>query len=432
MRSSFLLIGMWVLVSGTVAYVGDYLGRKMGKKRLTLWGLRPRHTAILSTVVTGMLIAILTLTTMSLLSDNVRTALFRVEDLRQTGQRLHRENKQLQSETASLLDSRNEARREIGVARSELRSARANSDRLQADVEARQRDLNQLHQSLKAAGLELRVTQAQAAVVRQELSRKQAELVAKRAELALRKTELARVTQEVTAYYQMGVGAIMAATRVRGTKLAYKMGDELHRRVIYLPANTASIRRQLTQLLDAASKEAREVGAGSQGPGRACKLVPQRIGNVIVDEDAQLNRWAARIAQDYAKDPSDVIVRVVCAMNSIRGEATLVDFVAYHKRLIYRRGEVIETDLVDGRQPEAQVLEAVLKLLQVKVRARALESGFLPQPDGEVGQLDWEQILRLVRRLREHQGPLTVSAQAATNTWTGDPLHLELTASEGA
>ena len=56
-----LVIGLLVVMCGGIAYMGDLLGRRMGKKRLSLFGLRPRHTAVVFTIATGMLIAAVTL-----------------------------------------------------------------------------------------------------------------------------------------------------------------------------------------------------------------------------------------------------------------------------------------------------------------------------------------------------------------------------------
>ena len=47
-------------MGGLIAYLGDWLGRKMGKKRLRIGGLRPRHTATFFTVLMGMLIPLAT------------------------------------------------------------------------------------------------------------------------------------------------------------------------------------------------------------------------------------------------------------------------------------------------------------------------------------------------------------------------------------
>ncbi|PIS28091.1 hypothetical protein COT42_08905 [Candidatus Saganbacteria bacterium CG08_land_8_20_14_0_20_45_16] len=76
-----LIIGMLVL-AGIVAIVGDYIGRSIGRRRLTLLKLRPRHTAIIFTTGTGVLIALVTIVVLLLVSSDVRTALFGLEELK--------------------------------------------------------------------------------------------------------------------------------------------------------------------------------------------------------------------------------------------------------------------------------------------------------------------------------------------------------------
>src|ERR671930_96539 len=78
---TLLFVTFLLAVSGLIAYVGDLLGRRMGKKRLTVFGLRPKHTAILSTIVTGVLIACVSLGVAFGLSPGVRLALTQGEAL---------------------------------------------------------------------------------------------------------------------------------------------------------------------------------------------------------------------------------------------------------------------------------------------------------------------------------------------------------------
>lgn len=74
-RGMLLVIGI-VLLAGTIAYVGDRVGHQVGRKRLSLFGIRPRYTSTIIAVGTGMLIA-LVLTILTLIaSNNVKTAFF--------------------------------------------------------------------------------------------------------------------------------------------------------------------------------------------------------------------------------------------------------------------------------------------------------------------------------------------------------------------
>jgi uncharacterized protein (DUF3084 family) len=77
------LIVVLILVSGLVAFIGNLVGRAIGRKRLTLLGIRPRYTAQIITVVTGMLITVVTLAAVLLVSEDARQALFHLREIQQ-------------------------------------------------------------------------------------------------------------------------------------------------------------------------------------------------------------------------------------------------------------------------------------------------------------------------------------------------------------
>src|ERR1700686_5522774 len=69
------------IIAGVIAYIGDRVGHQVGRKRLTLFGLRPKYTSTVVAVATGMLIA-LSVTLAALIgSGYVRTAFFRIGQL---------------------------------------------------------------------------------------------------------------------------------------------------------------------------------------------------------------------------------------------------------------------------------------------------------------------------------------------------------------
>ena len=75
------LIITLLMVSAILAYFGDRVGMRIGKKRISLFGLRPRHTSQIITAFTGVVISVGILLTMSVVSENVRTALFSMKFL---------------------------------------------------------------------------------------------------------------------------------------------------------------------------------------------------------------------------------------------------------------------------------------------------------------------------------------------------------------
>jgi uncharacterized protein (DUF3084 family) len=88
-----LLIPLLILLSGAIALAGNAVGRSIGRRRLSLFGLRPRHTAQVITVVTGILITLTTLGAVLSLSREARVALFRLNAVLRETQRLEAEIK---------------------------------------------------------------------------------------------------------------------------------------------------------------------------------------------------------------------------------------------------------------------------------------------------------------------------------------------------
>ena len=70
------------LVAGGIAYLGNQLGRQIGRRKMSVLRLRPRHTSILITSLTGAVIAVVTLTAFAFLSEPVKNLLVGVEQLR--------------------------------------------------------------------------------------------------------------------------------------------------------------------------------------------------------------------------------------------------------------------------------------------------------------------------------------------------------------
>lgn len=102
MELGVLLIPVLILLSGAIALVGNTVGRNIGRRRLTLFGLRPRYTAQLITVGTGMLITVVTLIVVLLFSREARVALFRLNEVLRETTRLEAEIKRQQDRLKQL------------------------------------------------------------------------------------------------------------------------------------------------------------------------------------------------------------------------------------------------------------------------------------------------------------------------------------------
>jgi uncharacterized protein (DUF3084 family) len=57
MGSGYILVLAVLLLGGVIATLGDRIGMKVGKARLSLFNLRPRQTATLVSIATGSVIS---------------------------------------------------------------------------------------------------------------------------------------------------------------------------------------------------------------------------------------------------------------------------------------------------------------------------------------------------------------------------------------
>lgn len=64
------------LLSMTIAVLGNSVGRYIGRRKLSVWNLRPRHTSTLITVCTGGLIFVVTVLGLTTVSEPVRKWMF--------------------------------------------------------------------------------------------------------------------------------------------------------------------------------------------------------------------------------------------------------------------------------------------------------------------------------------------------------------------
>ncbi|NLM18129.1 MAG: DUF3084 domain-containing protein [Candidatus Riflebacteria bacterium] len=114
-----------IIISAAIAYLGDVIGSVIGKKRLTVFGLRPRKTAMVVAIVTGILITLLTLGVSALLSEEVRTALFYMDDLKKGMVTLKTEIDTLQAQVKGLSSTKTSLENEKAVLTEHIESLRS-------------------------------------------------------------------------------------------------------------------------------------------------------------------------------------------------------------------------------------------------------------------------------------------------------------------
>lgn len=99
MTTGYILILAILIVGGVIATVGDRIGTRVGKARLSLFKLRPKNTAVLVTILTGTLISASTLAILFAADDGLRKGVFELEDIQKD---LRRRREQLETTAKQL------------------------------------------------------------------------------------------------------------------------------------------------------------------------------------------------------------------------------------------------------------------------------------------------------------------------------------------
>ncbi len=79
----WLKILLVLILGGILSTLGDRLGTRIGKARLSIFKLRPKSTAVLITVFTGSIISAISFATMVVFDRDLRVGLFQLEDIRE-------------------------------------------------------------------------------------------------------------------------------------------------------------------------------------------------------------------------------------------------------------------------------------------------------------------------------------------------------------
>jgi len=141
-NTTLLFFLLLLPISGFIAWAGDRIGHRLGKRRASLFGLRPRHTAIFITITFGIGITLASFGTMLLISRSFRQVVAR-------GGALARDNVELQR-TLSLS--------KLVAAQKAAESALANQHTAERAVAAAQLQFRIADEKLKEATSSLSAT----------------------------------------------------------------------------------------------------------------------------------------------------------------------------------------------------------------------------------------------------------------------------------
>lgn len=403
-----LLILVLIITGGAIAFIGDRLGSKIGKKRLSIFGLRPRHTSIVITIFTGICITTLTFGVMAAASENVRTALFGMEKLHQ---RMTTTQRQLDEAT----DRLDQAQQEQVEKDAELAQTKDEVDKLQAqqaDLEAESARLQEGNRVLELANAALSGQNDALSAQNGSLLAENSSLGSKNEELTLGNAKLKKDNQGLAAdntTLEQRNGALRnGLLAMREGDIVYRAGEIISSGVIRGNRPKEAVEKDLESLMSLATRN-----------------VSVRLGKDASDQSIWIYQPEYQAAIDtISKSPYDMIVRVTAAGNLIRGEAVRASLQLYKNSVIYQKDEFIiaRRYAMSGGTTQAETF--VMDFLR-EVNMEAQMRGILPDPiSGSVGVMDGTQFYDVVSKMGAMNGNVVLSAYAKDSTDAMGPLRL--------
>ncbi|MBO5245316.1 MAG: DUF3084 domain-containing protein [Selenomonadales bacterium] len=391
------------IMGGAIAFGGDRLGSKIGKKRLSILGLRPKHTSILVTIITGALTVALTMSVLTIVSRDVRTALFGME--------------QLQSQLVSLTDEVEQKNAELASSQEEL--AKQAAEYAELDVR-----IHKMTEQLGSITRELSNVTAERDRVSEELSKVQGDYSVARdqvASLEATKAELDRRVDDLTqskATLETDIKELETITNrlltglqnIREGAIMFQNGEVLA---------TLVIKHGLTR--DDADKTLQGVF------GQINASILQRLN--IKEKNVEV-LWISKEAYEETLNSilqaqEDTVVRITAAGNSVYGEAVVGRVEHYPNKLVYPKGQVIfERSFKHEERTNPE--ETVVYFLH-QVNETALQSGILFDPlQGTVGVVSGSEVYDAVDKVRALSGTVTLRAITQEDIYTVGPLRIDI------
>ncbi len=186
MTSAYVLIAAILVLGGLLATLGDRLGSKIGKARLRLFKLRPRQTAVVVTVGTGILISASTLGILFALSESLRQGVFELDEIK-------KQRRQVESELNSVTAQKKQVEDELVKATNRQQEVNLLLTEINGKFQAAQQQLSQVSTKAKKLDIEVKklVTEReQLQQLRNQLKTQIGQLETQSAQLKTRISEL--------------------------------------------------------------------------------------------------------------------------------------------------------------------------------------------------------------------------------------------------
>ncbi|OLP17567.1 hypothetical protein BST81_14660 [Leptolyngbya sp. 'hensonii'] len=460
MTSGLILILAVLVLGGVIATVGDRLGMRVGRARLSLFNLRPRQTAVFITIITGSVIAASTLGILFAVDARLRTGVFQLgkilndlnkarQDLEQTrveksenekelttarkeNSRIQGENSRIRQENASLAVENSRIAAQNARIAAESARILAENDRVKAEYRRTQAEKDRISAERARTEAQLRVVSQQEATLRAGIQKLQQErnlAIAQRdrdiadrdrviaqASDRLKLLETQRINLEKAVlelnqayrYYQDQYESIVLG------KVALFRGQVLASGVVRI-LNPSAARQAVDQLLREANRTALQLTQ----PG----------ANPTGQQAIQITRAEVEQLIKQIQDGQDYVLRVLSAGNYVLGKKNVqVVASATLNQLIFRPGDLVASTSIDLPNASEDQIRDRIELLLAASEFRGRGSGILSQGIQIGDESSVLAVSRFIEQLKAYNQPLDIQALASENIYTSGPLKLQLIA----
>ncbi len=449
MVSGYVLILAMLVLGGIIATVGDRIGTKVGKARLSLFNLRPRQTATLVSIATGSVISASTLAILFGISSQLRTGVFELG--------------RIQADLANAEDQLAQALAEQEGVREDLESASTERQR----ALTRLRDINQ---SLAQAVKQQRITQQQLQRTQTQLqgTRDQLATVSEQAVALRQSTDSLRAERDRLVQQQEAIRAQIAERDQAIEDLDQSIAErdqaiaERERRL----ANLQTRQNLLSQQVRDLENQYQGLFQGSIVLGRNQELLSgvftinnrseaQAVVNQLLAEanrrtiqaiapgtsldqraiaigDQEVERLIDRLAVG-----GDFVIRVLSAANYVIGEPCVVRgeapcirvFVdAGPNALIYPQGTLLSSVALETPTRTDQELVERMNVLLAATQFIASQNGVIDDTM-IIADNRTETLLRFLTAVQQETQPLDLQTVTLTDLYAAGPIQIDVVAS---
>ncbi|MGM0470919.1 MAG: DUF3084 domain-containing protein [Bacillota bacterium] len=394
-----ILVVVLILISGLIAYIGDQIGMKVGRKRLSLFGLRPRHTSILVTILTGILIATTTITLLLVTSRGVRMALFNMQEmiaeLNTLSRKVSVKDEQLQ-----------QMQEQIQAKSDELASLKEEKKQITQQLSETNQEYQQVKDKLEQADQELADLTAEKKKLSDQVASLKGEvstLEEKIQELTTQKEELATKVDNLSYGLQfMGQKYLDSAVG----DIVYQKGEVIYSDVIDGGQSDQTTVKELDHFIKQANQSALERGITTEEEERVIKMYEDDL---------------FQTAKSLRQKEQRMIVRLIAQKNTLQNEEVLAKFKLYPDRLVYDRGETIAQINLQADE-SLKKLESDLEGFLTEINKQAIQDGLIPNSQGQVGSLGFSRFYSLFNQIKERKQRVTVKVVAVKDIWRSNIL----------